>query len=75
MMIKGTSMKKIFTFKGQKFGYRIINGCVHNINISSEVDKELAKLLNRAEYYDIPDDDKKILVREKMELCHDYEVR
>ncbi len=66
-------MKKIFTFKGKEYGYKVINGHVHNINISSEVDKELAKLLNRVECYDIPKEDQKVLFDEKMRLSHSCE--
>ncbi len=66
-------MKKIFTFKSKEYGYRVINGHVHNINISSEVDRELAKILNRAEYYDIPKEDQKALFDEKMRLSHSCE--
>ncbi len=69
-MTKGISMKKIFTFKDQEFGYRVINGHVHNINISNEIEKELVRLLNRTEYYDIPKVEKELLKREKIELSH-----
>jgi len=66
-------MKKIFTFKGKKYGYRVIRGRVCNIDISNEVDSELAHLLNSTENYDISKEDQKALFDEKMRLSHNDE--
>lgn len=63
-------MKKIFTFKGKEYGYRVVRGKVCNINISNEVDKELSHIVNSAEYYDVSEENQKALFDEKMRLSH-----
>lgn len=67
-------MKTIFKYKGIEHGYRVINGRVHNYKISEELDNILAMMAKSAEYHDVSDTDKEILQREKMELCHDWEL-
>ena len=65
-------MKAIFRYKGKEYGYRLLNGHVYNYKILDEWNEAIAKFSKSAEYYDILDEDKEALIREKMELCHDY---
>lgn len=63
-------MKKLFSFKGKEYGYIIIRGKVYNIDISNEIDKEFAQVLNSAELYDVSEEEQKALFDEKMRLSH-----
>lgn len=72
MMTERIKMKTIFTYKGKEYGYRVIRGKIYNIDISNEIDKELAHILNSAEFHDISKEDQKALFDEKMRLSHQY---
>ena len=65
-------MKTLFRYKGIEHGYRIINGRVHNYKTSEEWDIIIAMMAKSAEYHSVSKIDKKILCREKMELCHNW---
>jgi len=71
---KRINMKTIFRYKGIEHGYRVVNGKVHNYKTSGELDSILELMEQNAEHHDISNTDKEILQREKMELCHDWEL-